>query len=153
MEGTWEIEQFLGCSCWVTGSPYTTFLLPLVYALTGGDYSYAAGILLFATWILILEVNSDWLTSCFWPPQGSDESFQLTCSHLSLPGFREIQNSNTYVFLKIGAVGRWTFCYNSLLRIYYVAFFFRSFTDLEVINVGLTKPWRKSWGSVIIVSR
>lgn len=55
------VEQLLGCPClcWVTGSPYTTFVLPLVHALTGAGYSYPAGIFLFATWTL--RVNSDCL--------------------------------------------------------------------------------------------
>lgn len=66
--------------------------------------------------------------------------FSADMSHLSLAVFREIQNSNIYMFLKIRVVGGRTFCYNFLFRIYMLLFFLRSFTDLEVTNVGLTKP-------------
>lgn len=66
--------------------------------------------------------------------------FSADMPHLSLAVFREIQNSNIYMFLKIRVVGGRIFCYNFLFRIYMLLFFLRSFTDLEVTNVGLTKP-------------
>lgn len=83
-----------------------------------------------------------WLTSCFWSLREVMRGiFSDDRSHLSLAVFRENQNSNIFMFLKMGEVGGWTFCYNFLLRIYCVAFFLRSVTELEVTNVGLTKPW------------
>lgn len=70
------VEQLLGCLCWLTGSPHTMFLLPLVHALTG--YSCTGGIFLFATWTLTSGVNSDWLLA--FDPSGKwwEESFQMT---------------------------------------------------------------------------
>lgn len=84
-----EIEQFLGCSCLVTESLYTIFLLPLVYALAGGGYSYTS-IFLFATRILILGVNSDWLLA-FDPLREVMNLFSwhvLTCLCLGLEKFK-----------------------------------------------------------------
>lgn len=66
--------------------------------------------------------------------------FSADRSHLALAVSREIQNINIYMFLEMGAVGGWTFCYYFVFSIYYAAFFLRSFADLEVTNVGLTKP-------------
>lgn len=75
------IEQLLGClcQCWLTGSPYATFLLPLVHALAGAGYSYTAGIFVFATRTPTLRVNSDWLLA--FDPSGKwwEGSFRLTC--------------------------------------------------------------------------
>lgn len=138
-QGSWVChgrqEQLLGSLYWLIAGPYTTFLLPLVHPLAGAGYPYTAGIFLFATWALTL-VNSD-----LWPLREVMRGiFSADVSHLSLAVSREIQNSNSYMFLKMGVVGGWTFCYDFLLRIYYVGFFLRSFTDLEVTNVALTKP-------------
>lgn len=60
-----------------------------------------------------------------------DHSFQLTCLtdqtfclldqilliSLSLPVFKVILNSNTYMLLKMWAVGEWTFHYYSFLKV------------------------------------